>query len=172
MKIHRLDAHDRYQHFTSQQFDIGTCCQNLIDQRPFGDYSFYIFAHARTIGLDEKVKLFASGHFKTIEEIPEKTIIWQPRLTKPSPQTNSMLFKVSPGSDIVKVIWIIPPREMWPQYEKGKLSESQLIVESIHDFQHNPAKLEQREEGDLTDETIKKIYEEISRKAKKDTKIV
>ncbi len=48
MKINRLDAHDRYEHLTKQSFDIGECCQDLIDKRPFGDHDFYIFAHART----------------------------------------------------------------------------------------------------------------------------
>jgi hypothetical protein len=66
MKLDRLDVHDRYEHFTKQDFDIGECCQDLINKRPFGDYPFYIFAHTRTD--DDGVT---------------KRLIWQPRLTKP-----------------------------------------------------------------------------------------
>jgi hypothetical protein len=168
MKVKRTDAHDRLQHFTSQQFDIGECCQDLINRRPFGHHPFYIFAHARTIGLDEKFTLFMSGKFKTMEEVPEKTIIWQPRLTKPSPQENSMLFKAYPGSDNVKVIWIIPPREMWDQYTKGQMMENKTICESIAMFKSDKKKLEEKEPDDMSDSQIDTIYKEISRNAQRD----
>ena len=151
MKINILDAHDRYKHFTKQSFDIGECCQNLIDQRPFGEYPFYIFAHPRTD--DDGIK---------------KRMIWQPRLTKPKAQTNSMLFKAYPGKDTIKVIWIIPPREMWDQYEKDKLTENKTIAESIHDFQFNREKLEGKESDDLSDEKINSIYSEIAYEANKE----
>ncbi len=145
MKINILDAHDRLQHFTKQSFDIGECCQNLIEQRPFGDVAFYIFAHARTD--DDGVN---------------KRLIWQPRLTKPKAQTNSMLFKAYPGTDIIKVLWMIPDRSMWSQYAKGLLTQSQIISDSINDFQFNRGKLEKREDDDLPDEQIDRIYAEIS----------
>jgi hypothetical protein len=104
--------------------------------------------------------------YKTLEDVPEKSIIWQPRLTKPKTQTNSMLFKVKPGTDIVRVIWMIPAREMWAQYEKGKLTESSIIAESIHDFEHDRKKLEASEPDDLTEEEVDSIYREISTAAK------
>lgn len=167
MKIKITDAHDRFQHFTSQSFDIGACCQSLIDQRPFGKYPFYIFAHARTLGLDEKVKLYSAGKYASIDEVPEKTIIWQPRLTKPSAQTNSMLFKAYPPSDNIKVIWIIPAREMWEQFTKGKMTENKTVCDSIYDYLHDIEKLEAPEEDDLPDSEIDMIYREISRGNKK-----
>jgi hypothetical protein len=150
MKLNRLEAHDRYQHFTSQSFDIGVCCQNLIDQRPFGTHPFYIFAHTRTD--DDGVT---------------KRLIWQPRLSRPRAQTNSMLFKAYPPSDIVKVIWMIPDRLLWKQYQKGNLTENKTIMDSIHDFQNNRAKLEEPEPDDLADEAIDAIYMEISNAARK-----
>ena len=162
MKITRGDAHDRYSFFKQHDFDIAACCQNLIDQRPFGDHAFYIFAHARTIGLDEKIKLYSSGKYETLDKVPEKTIIWQPRLTKPSAQTNSMLFKAYPGSDNIKIIWIIPPKELWEQYKKGNMTENETIVVSIHDFENHRDRLEAKEEDDLSDEAINQIYKEIS----------
>lgn len=150
MKINPLDAHDRYEHFKKQTFDIAECCQDLINKRPFGNYPFYIFAHARTE-----------------DDGANKRLIWQPRLTKPKAQTNSMLFKAYPGTDIIKIIWMIPSREMWSNFRKGQLTENQTISESIHDFQYNKAKLEEREDDDLTDEQIDGIYKEMSVEANK-----
>lgn len=148
MKVNILDAHDRYQHFVKQDFDISACCQNLVDQRPFGDHPFYIFAHART-------------H----EDGVTKRIIWQPRLTKPKAQSNSMLFKAYPGKDIIKVIWMIPAREMWGQYKKGYIAASQIVVDSIDAFQHNRAQLEAKEPDDLTDDQVDTIYRHIAMNA-------
>lgn len=149
MKIDPLDAHDRLGEFQKQSLDISECCQDLIRKRPFGDHPFYIFAHARTD--DDGVT---------------KRLIWQPRLTKPKAQTNSMLFKGYPGSDNVKVIWMIPAREMWGQYQKEMVTESDIVMQSIDDFEHNRARLEEKEEDDLSDEAIDSIYKSIGTQAK------
>lgn len=158
MKINILDAHDRLKHFTKQSFNIAECCQNLIDQRPFGDYPFYIFAHTRTD--DDGVT---------------KRLIWQPRLTKPKSQTNSMLFKAYPGSDVIKVIWMIPAKELWGQFEKNKLTENKTVCDSIYNFRYRRHQLDCRESDDLSDDKIDAIYREIStnaqvKKALKDIK--
>ena len=145
MKLDRLETHDRYKHFTKQNFDISECCQNLIDQRPFGEHPFYIFAHARTD--DDGVT---------------KRLIWQPRLTKPKAQTNSMLFKAYPGSDNIKVIWMIPSRELWGQYKVGLLCDNQLVANSINDFLTKREELEAKEEDDLSDEDIDSIYRHLA----------
>lgn len=116
MKVDILDAHDRYQHFTKQSFDISECCEDLIKKKPFGDHPFYIFAHARTE-----------------EDGVTKRLIWQPRLTKPKAQTNSMLFKAYPGTDMIKVIWMIPARELWGQFEYGKMTQNQTVIEQFPD---------------------------------------
>ncbi len=149
MKIDRLETHDRYEYFTKQNFDISECCQNLIDQRPFGEYPFYIWVHARTD--DDGVT---------------KRLIWQPRLTKPKASTNSMLFKAYPGTDVINVIWMIPDRELWPQYKKGNVTANQIIVNSIVAFRENRELLEQKEKDDLNDAQIDGIYKELSQKAK------
>jgi len=150
MKINILDAHDRYEHFTKQSFNIGECCQDLINQKPFGDYPFYIFAHTRTD--DDGVT---------------KRLIWQPRLTKPLAQTNSMLFKAYPGTDIIKVIWMIPAREMWDQFKKGNMTQNKTVVDSIYDFQYNRGFIEKREDDDLDDKTIDKIYQDMARSSQR-----
>ena len=144
MKINPLDCHDRLLHFNKQNFRISECCDDLIKQRPFGNYPFYVFAHARTD--DDGVT---------------KRIIWQPRLTKPKAQANSMLFKVYPGTDIIKDIWMIPAIEMWSMYEKGKITENQRVFESIQAFKHNRLALESPEEDDLPDERIDQIYKDL-----------
>jgi hypothetical protein len=149
MKIHRLETHDRYQYFTKQNFSISECCQNIIDQRPFEDHNFYIFAHART-------------H----EDGVTKRLIWQPRLTKPKAQTNSMLFKAYPGTDNINIIWIIPQPELWGQYKKGNICGNQIIIESIDAFKYRRYELEKKEKDDLSDLEIEAIYKEIAKNAK------
>lgn len=145
MKINRLETHDRFQHFTKQDFDIGKCCQDLIDKRPFGNNPFYIFAHSRTD-----------------DDGFTKHLIWQPRLTKPKSQSNSMLFKAYPGTDNIKVIWIIPDKMLWGQYIKGNVTENPLVQESIHNYIHKRQDLDKKEEDDLNDHQIDMIYRQIS----------
>jgi hypothetical protein len=146
MKVDILDAHDRYKHLMRQDFDIGACCQDIIDQRPFGDVPFYIFCHARTE--DDGIN---------------KRVIWQPRLTKPKAMPNTMLFKVKPGSDNVRIVWVIPAPEIWGQFKTYMVTGSNTVQDSIHEYIHNRAKLEAREDDDLSDDKIDAIYEEISR---------
>lgn len=148
MKLNHLDAHDRYENFIQQSFDISECCQDLLNKRPFGDIPFYAFAHARTE-----------------EDGVTKRLVWQPRLTKPQAQENSMLFKLY-QPDIVKVIWMIPAKELWANFERGKMTQNQLIWESIVKFRSDKKKLEAKEDDDLTDEQAAKVYEAISMHAK------
>lgn len=117
----------------------------MIDQRPFGEYPFYIFAHPRTD--DNGVT---------------KRLIWQPRLTKPKAQSNSMLFKAYPGNDIIKVIWMIPDKALWDQYQKGNVTESTLIQASINSFINDRKALEAPESDDLSDDQIDGIYRQLS----------
>lgn len=150
MKLDRLETHDRFQYFTKQQFNINETCQKICSDRPFGNHPFYIFAHARTA--DDGIT---------------KRLIWQPRLTKPKAQTNSMLFKVYPGTDMIKVIWMIPARELWNQYRYGNITQNQTIFDSIIDFQYNRKALERKEDDDLNDDQIDQIYKELSIEAKR-----
>lgn len=148
LKLNRLETHDRFEHFKKQDFDIAECCENLIKQKPFGNHAFYIFAHTRTD--DDGVT---------------KRLIWQPRLTKPKAQTNSMLFKAYPGTDAIKVIWIIPARELWAQFRRGLMTENNLVLQSISAFEHQREALEAKEENDLSDIQIDAIYCELCQQA-------
>lgn len=148
MKISLLETHDRYQEFVKDDQNIGACCQNIVDQRPFGNHPFYIFAHARTD--DDGVT---------------QRLIWQPRLTRPEAQSNSMLFKAYPGTDIIKVIWMIPKPELWGQYRKGNVTQNEIVSWSIEQFLCNKSFLNKKEDDDLSDEEIDRIYIEISQEA-------
>lgn len=177
MIINPLEAHDRLQHFKNQSTDVSQTCQDIVNQRPFGEHPFYIFAHKREIEMDERISMFNQDltvslqdlsytrRWVSIDQVPNARLIWQPRLTKPKSQTNSMLFKAYPGQDVIKVLWIIPPRELWEQYGKDKLTENKVVSESIYDFQHNRNKLEQPEDDDLTDEKINAIYNELKQQS-------
>ena len=141
-KLNLLDIHDRHEYFTKQSsFGIGETVQQIINSRPFGDHAFYLFAHSRTAD---------DGY--------QKKILWQPRLTKPSCETNSMLFKVKPGSDQVRIIWMIPEPHLWDAYEKGNVCESETVAFSIKMFKSNRKALEKPEPDDLTDDQILSIY--------------
>lgn len=150
LKINPLDAHDRLKEFKKTDHSIGECCQNLIDQAPFGNRPFYIFAHARTD--DDGIKT---------------RMIWQPRLTKPKAQTNSMLFKGYPGSDRVDIIWMIPKRELWPNFHKDKMTADPIIYQSTYDFQFNRKKLEVSDPDDPTDQEIDAIYRSLAIEGKR-----
>lgn len=148
MKINRLDAHDRLLFYKKQSDYISQGCQDCIKNRPeeFGVLPFYIYAHARTE-----------------DEGENKRLIWQPRLAKPQRvETNSMLFKYYPSTDTIKIIWMIPDERMWRQFVKGNMTESQIIIESIHNFKYNRKMLIAKEDDDLSDEKIDAIYTQIA----------
>jgi len=151
MKVNRLEAHDRLLVFKKQSDYISEGCQECIENRPqeFKNHPFYIFAHCRT---------HENGY--------SKRLIWEPRLTKPKAQTNSMLFRSYPPSDKVKIIWMIPDREMWEDYAKNTMLESQVVTRSVHDFQFNRDILEAKEHDDLEESLIVSILAEIGHNAR------
>lgn len=180
MKINFLETHDRLKQFHKQDDLISQGCEECVKHRPeeFGNQPFYIFAHQRTIDLDERIALFTKDlcdsitdisyrrMYKDMEDVPSGRLIWEPRLTKPKAQENSMLFKAYPPTDHVKVIWIIPARELWGQYEHGDMIENLTVYESIRNFHTNKEMLESKEDDDLDDARINHIYTEISNNAR------
>lgn len=176
MKINRSETHDRLLQFKSQGDYISQGCQDCINNRPIQfEMPFYIFAHSRTIEMDERVSIYQhdmiSSHidptyvrkYKAFEEVPSARLIWSPRLSKPTPQPNSMLFKAMIPTDNIKIIWMIPARELWDQYEKGLLLQNQSVVESINQFKSDFAVMSLPEKDDLEEERVKEIYDDISR---------
>lgn len=156
MKVSKLEVHDRLEHFRKDQesnlFDgVNDCLRknpDCVSMQKYFPY-VYIFAHPRTS-----------------DDGSSKRMIWQPRLSKPKAQTNSYLFRAISNSDLVEIIWLLPPREMWSEYEKGKLTESKDVWISIQNFIHRKEELEAPHQDDWTEEKIKKTLENIQNKQK------
>lgn len=148
IEICRKETHDRLLELKKNGTKISEYVSQLVQSKPFGNVPFYIFVHSRT----EENKY-------------EKRLLYQPRLTKPEAQENSMLFKAFPSSDQIKIFWMIPQKEMWSNYERGKVCESNIVLKSINRFKKNKKKLSQPEPDDLSDEKIRSIYlEQFGRK--------
>lgn len=152
MKINRLETHDRLIHFKQEQvINIFQGAEDCLKKNPLSiglqQYSPYIY-------------LFA--HPRTCEDSSTKKMYWQPRLTKPKSQTNSYLFRAISGTDQIETCWLLPPREMWKQYNRGNVTEHELVLWSINEFQNNRKKLEAPFENDLSDEKCKEIYRKVA----------
>lgn len=183
MKINPLDAHDRLLHFKKQSDDISTAAEECIKNRPpeFLDYPFYVFAHKRQLGLDTRIQWYNKDFensilygtprkYERLEDVETDQIIWQPRLTKPKAQSNSMLFRVDPKTDTVEIVWIIPQEELWDTYDKGKMTENPMIFEFIELFKKNRKFLERPFEDDLPDHVVDQVYKAISQRLNKEGK--
>jgi len=151
MKVDRLETHDRLLHFKKDQAlsisqGVEDCLKKsnlallLQDKSPY----IYIFAHPRT----------ADDGFT-------KRMLYQPRLSKPESQTNSYLFRVKSKTDLIEVCWLLPPEEMWGQYEKGKVTESDVVLWSINEFRFNKKQLDMPHPEDLSEDVGRVIYKEV-----------
>lgn len=144
MKVNLLEAHDRFAHFKSQDYGADETARKIVESKPFGDNPYYIFVHTRQTDttLDHRV-------------------IWQPRLLKPVPQINSMLFRVPRNTKAYQVIWVIPPVEIWPEFDKGQIHEDNIVKESIYMFQKKFLELSQPFPDDLTGEEAQDVMFEM-----------
>lgn len=107
--------------------------------------------------------IYIFAHPRTHDDGLNKRLLWQPRLTKPKAQTNSYLFRAKSNTDLIELCWFLPPREMWGQFKKGNVVESEDVVWSIHQFENNREKLEKPFEDDLPEVTVKAILLDIAR---------
>lgn len=153
MKVNLFETHDRFKHLMNSQAEaISRGCDDCLKRNPLSlalqqrSPYVYIFAHPRK-------------H----ENEHDTRMLWQPRLSKPAPQTNSYLFRAKSHTDILEICWQIPPREMWSQYRTGNVTECQIANWSIHMFQNFRKTLESPYEDDLNDEQIRNIYDDIRR---------
>lgn len=161
MKINRLETHDRLISLhKSQALNISQGAEDCLKKNPLSialqEHSpyIYIFAHPRTD--DDGVN---------------KRMIWQPRLMKPTAQTNSYLFRAYSKTDIVEMCWMIPPREMWTQYQKGKVTENPVALWSIEQFQRNRKELEEPFKDDLSDKQAANIYIKVAAEMDQDRRM-
>lgn len=161
MNINPFDAHDRLQEIKEKQsvnifegaddcLKINVLSLALQERSPY----IYIFAHPRTM-----------------EDGSTKALYWQPRLSKPKAQTNSYLFRAKSKTDIIEICWIIPPQELWGQYDKGKVTESEIIVWSIDMFINHRQELERPFPEDVNDYQGNQIYKRVKAELKQDKKL-
>jgi hypothetical protein len=161
MKINRLETHDRLIHLKKDQgLNIDQGAEDCLKKNRL------------SIGLQQKssyVYLFA--HPRTCEDGVTKKMFWQPRLTKPSAQTNSYLFRAKSNTDLIEVCWLIPPRELWKQYTKGNVTESDTVRWSIMQFTTAKIELEKPFPDDLSEEQVKNIYIDVAREMDEDKRM-
>lgn len=152
MKLNRLETHDRLEHLVKDQsINISKGASDCLT------------SNALSLALQEKSPyIYIFAHPRTCEDGVTKAMYWQPRLTKPSAQTNSYLFRAQSKTDIMEICWLLPPKEMWDQYKKGNVTENDLVIWSIDQFRSNKKKLEEKEKDDLPDEVCKNIYRQIA----------
>lgn len=156
MKINRLETHDRLNHFIKDQSNnifLGAeeCLKKNPDALAIQQKCPYVYIYA---------------HARTDEDGVTKRMLWQARMSKPTPQTNSYLFRAISNTDIIEVIWILPSREMWPQFQKGKVTENDLIQLCIDKFQYAREELERPHEDDLPELKIREFFVDILRDSK------
>ena len=151
MKINRLETHDRLLHFKKDQaINIAQGAEDCLKK------------NSLSLALQERspyVYLFA--HPRTADDGVTKIMYWQPRLTKPQAQTNSYLCRAISKTDLIEVVWLLPPQEMWEQYKKGNVTEHDIVMYSINQFRFNRKALETIPQDDLPDETARNIYREV-----------
>ncbi len=158
MKLNRLETHDRLIHLKNDQSNsIQQGAEDCLKINPlslaYQERSPYIY-------------LFA--HPRTADDGVTKKMFWQPRLGKPKAQTNSYLFRAKSKSDIIEVVWLLPPSELWDQYTKGFVLESADVRWSINQFKSNRAELERSDPEDFSKEQIESILKDIAREMDED----
>jgi hypothetical protein len=151
LKINRLEAHDRLLHLKKDQsLNIAKGAEDCLK------------TNKMSLQIQEKspyVYLFA--HPRTSEDGYTKRMIWQARLSRPSPQSNSYLFRALSKTDTIEVCWLIPPLETWDQYKKGNVTENDVVEWSINMFRNNRKALEDPHPADLSEEHGKRILQQI-----------
>ena len=152
MKINRLESHDRLQHLQKDQaLNLAQGAEDCLKH------------NALSVGLQQySPYIYIFAHPRTADDGVTKRMIWQPRLTKPSAQTNSYLFRAISNTDHMEICWMIPPREMLMQYKKGNVTEHSIVIWSIDQYRHNKPILERPENDDLDDDHIKDIYRRVA----------
>jgi len=148
MRLNRLETHDRLIHLHK---DLGqTIAQGAED---------CLKRNPDSIALQEKspyIYLFA--HPRTADDGVTKRMLWQPRLSKPKAEPNSYLFRAISKTDIMEICWMIPPKEMWAQYSKGNVTESEFVFWSIQQYEFNRHELEAPDPKDLPEHVCEHIW--------------
>jgi hypothetical protein len=151
MKIDRFETHDRLLHFKKDQaLNIFQGASDCLTKNPL------------SLAIQERspyVYLFA--HPRTDDDGVRKKMFWDPRLSIPTPETNSYLFRGISKTDLIQMCWMIPPREMWSQYEKGMITENPEVMWSVHQFMYNRKLLQDPHPDDMPEEKAKLILKAV-----------
>lgn len=152
MKVNRFEAHDRLLHLIKDQSDMvakgaGECLKKNPLSLAYQEKSNYIYIF---------------GHARTHDDGVTKRLLWQPRLSKPNPESNSYLFRAKSHTEEMEVCWILPPHEMWAQYQTGNLVHTDIIGWSINQFKYNKKDLFKPFPEDLPEEKCKSILLQIA----------
>jgi hypothetical protein len=161
MKLNRLETHDRLKHFIKDQ-----------EQNIFEGAEECLKRNSDSLAIQEKSPyVYIYAHARTADDGVNKRMLWQARLSVPKAQTNSYLFRALSHSDIIEVVWLIPPRELWPQYDIGKVTESNEVAWSIDQFKNNRQELEKPHPDDMPEtrafEILKSIWKDSANKKNK-----
>lgn len=161
MRVNRLEAHDRLLHLKKDQsLNISQGAQDCLQKNKL------------SIRLQERSPyIYIFAHPRTADDGVNKRMYWQPRLTRPTPQTNSYLFRARSHTDIIEICWLLPPQEYWGQSKKGNVTEDELVTWSIHQFQYNFASLATPYEDDLSDNQVRNILKDIGREIDEESKM-
>lgn len=153
MKVNLLESHDRLiQYKKEQSLNIAKGLEECIKR------------NSLSVALQDKSSyIYIFAHPRTADDGVTKRMLWQPRLTKPKAQTNSYLFRLQSKTDLVEICWMLPPREMWPQYKKGNVTESDIVEWSVDQFVNNREQLEAAASDDVTDQMAENIYIDVAR---------
>lgn len=151
MKLNRLETHDRYEHFIKDQSKvIWQGAEECLKQNP------------DSIRMQEKCHyIYIFAHPRTDDDGVTKRLLWQPRLVKPKAESNSYLFRAVSNTDVIEVCWLLPPKELWSQYTKGNICESDIVAWSINKFRFNRAELEKPDSDDISEERALNIFKGI-----------
>lgn len=151
MKLNVLEAHDRLKYLIKDQSsNIFQGAEDCLKKNPL------------SLAIQEKspyVYIFA--HPRTADDGVNKRLLWQPRLSIPEAQTNSYLFRAISNTDMIEVVWMLPPKELWKQYENGKVTESNWALWSINQFKSDKKVLEKPHIEDLSEDKTRLIMKQI-----------
>jgi len=160
MKINRLETHDRLLHFHKDQWEnIAQGANDCMTKNPL------------SLAIQEKCPyVYIFAHPRTAENGVDKRMLWQPRVSRPSPQTNSYLFRGFSKTDMVEICWLLPPEEMWGQYDSGKVTANEYVMWSINQYKTNRIFLGLPHPEDLSDEKGRFIYRDVVQSMQKSKK--
>lgn len=157
MKLNVLDSHDRLVELNKKEaLNIAQGAEDCLKKNPL------------SLAIQEKSPyIYIFAHPRTESDGIKKRMLWQPRLSRPYPQTNSYLFRANSKSDVIEICWMLPPMELWSQYKKGLITENPTVEWSINMFLHSKSELAKNHPEDMSDERSKSIYMKIAEEMQK-----